>query len=86
MAHQAGGNVGLGDKGLINGKLFRAQEHADLTVCHVLVREIVGIDFGRLTEKTDAKFTTALTKFDGNEKTMTFASKSAFDRFIWDHA
>lgn len=37
-------------------------EHDDLTVSHVLVREIAGIDFNRLREKTVTKFITALTK------------------------
>ena len=73
-------------KGTITGKLFRAQEHDDLTVSHVLVREIEGIDFDRLRAKTVAKFITALTKYDGTEKTMTFRSRYAFDRFIRDHA
>jgi hypothetical protein len=68
------------------GKLFHAQEHDDLTVSHELVREIEGIDFERLRAKTVAKFITALTKYDGSEKTMTFASKTAFERFIRDHA
>ena len=72
--------------GTITGKLFRAQEHDDLTVSHELVREIAGIDFERLREKTVAKFITALTKYAGTEKTMTFASKTAFERFIKDHA
>ena len=68
------------------GKLFCAQEHDDLTVSHVLVREIEGIDFDRLRAKTVAKFITALTKYDGTEKTITFASKTSFERFIRDHA
>ena len=75
-----------GGKGTITGKLFRAQEQANLTVSHVLVREIEGIDFDRLQAKTFAKFITALTKYAGTEKTMTFASKTAFERFIRDHA
>lgn len=70
----------------ITGKLFRAQEHDDLTVSHELVREIAGIDFDRLQVKTVAKFITVLTKYAGTEKTMTFASKTAFERFIRDHA
>jgi hypothetical protein len=73
-------------KGTTTGKLFRAQEHDDLTVSHVLVRVIEGIDFERLRAKTVAKFITALTKYDGTEKTMTFRSRYAFDRFIRDHA
>ncbi len=85
-ARQAGGTEAAGGKGTITGKLFRAKEHDDLTVSHELVREIEGIDFERFAEKTVAKFITALTKYDGTEKTMTFASKSAFDRFIRDHA
>lgn len=70
----------------ITGKLFRAQEHANLTVSHDPVQELEGIDFDRLREKTVTKFITALTKYPGTEKTMTFNSKSAFDRFIRDHA
>ncbi|UJX41529.1 hypothetical protein K9F62_02175 [Desulfovibrio sp. JY] len=31
----------------ITGKLFRAQEHANLTVSHDPVQEIEGIDFDR---------------------------------------
>ena len=85
-ARQAGGTKAPGGKGTITGKLFRAQEHDDLTVSHALVREIAGIDFDRLREKTVAKFITALTKYAGTEKTMTFASKTAFERFIRDHA
>ena len=85
-ARQAGGTKAAGGKGTITGKLFRAQEHDDLTVSHVLVREIEGIDFDRLQVKTVAKFITALTKYAGTEKTMTFASKTAFERFIRYHA
>ncbi|UJX41556.1 hypothetical protein K9F62_02320 [Desulfovibrio sp. JY] len=85
-ARQAGGTKAVGGKGTITGKLFRAQEHDDLTVSHELVREIAGIDFDRLREKTAAKFITALTKYAGTEKTMTFASKTTFERFIRDHA
>ena len=72
--------------GLGTGKLFHAQEHDDLTVSHVLVRVIEGIDFERLRAKTVAKFITALTKYDGTEKTVTFRSRYAFERFIRDHA
>lgn len=85
-ARQAGGTKAAGGKSTITGKLFRAQEHDDLTVSHALVREIEGIDFDRLQAKTVAKFITALTKYAGTEKTMTFASKTAFERFIRDHA
>ena len=85
-AWQSGGTKAAGGKGTITGKLFRVQEHANLTVSHDLVREIAGIDFDRLREKTVAKFITALTKCAGTEKTMTFASKTAFERFIKDHA
>ncbi|BAH74371.1 hypothetical protein [Solidesulfovibrio magneticus] len=85
-ARQAGGTKAVGGKCTITGKLFRAQEHDDLTVSHVLVRVIEGIDFEGLREKTVAKFITALTKYAGTEKTMTFASKTAFERFIRDHA
>lgn len=85
-ARQVGGTMAAGGKGTITGKLFRAQENANLTVSHELVREIEGIDFDRLREKTVAKFITALTKYDGTEKTMTFASKTAFERFIREHA
>lgn len=85
-AWQAGGTKAVGGKGTITGKLFRAQEHDDLTISHVLVRKIAGIDFDRLREKTVAKFITALTKYAGTEKTMTFTSKTAFERFIRDHA
>ena len=58
----------------------------DLTVSHVLVRVIEGIDFDRLRATTVAKFITALTKYDGTEKTVTFRSRYAFDRFLRDHA
>ena len=85
-ARQAGGTMAAGGKGTITGKLFRAQENDNLTVSHVLVREIAGIDFERLRAKTVAKFITALTKYDGTEKTVTFRSRYAFDQFIRDHA
>lgn len=85
-ARQAGGTKAVGGKGTITGKLFRAQEHANLTVSHDLVREIEGIDFDRLRKKTLAKCITALTQYAGAEKTMTFASKTAFERFLRDHA
>lgn len=85
-ARQAGGTKAVGGKGTITGKLFRAQEHDDLTVSHVLVWVIEGIDFERLREKTVAKFITALTKYAGTEKTVTFRSRYAFDRFIRDNA
>jgi hypothetical protein len=85
-ARQAGGTKAVGGKGTITGKLFRAQEHDDLTVSHVLVWVIEGIDFERLREKTVAKFITALTKYAGIEKTVTFRSRYAFDRFIRDNA
>lgn len=75
-----------GKPSTVTGKLFRAQEHANLTVSHDLVREIGGIDFDRLQAKTVAKFITALMKYAGTEKTMTFASKTAFERFIREHA
>lgn len=86
IARQAGGTKAAGGKGTTTGKLFRAKEHDDLTVSHVLVREIEGIDFERLRVKTVAKFITALTQYAGTEKTMTFQSRYAFDRFIRDHA
>jgi len=55
---EAGGTKAAGDKGMTTGKLFRAQEHADRTISYVFIREIEGIDFGRLREKTLAKFIT----------------------------
>jgi hypothetical protein len=85
-ARQTGGTKAAASTDTITGELFRAQEHDDLTVSHELVREIAGIDFDRLREKTVTKFITALTKYAGTEKTMTFASKTAFERFIRDHA
>ena len=45
-----------------------------------MVREIEGITFHRLQAKMVAKCITALTKYAGTEKTMPFASKTAFDR------
>ncbi|MHC1792060.1 hypothetical protein [Solidesulfovibrio sp.] len=85
-AWQAGGTKAVGGKGTITGKLFRAQEHDDLTVSHVLVREIAGIAFDRLRAKTVSKFITALTKYAGTEKTVTFRSRYAFNKFIKDNA
>lgn len=38
--------MAAGGKGTITGKLFRAQEHDDLTVYHDLIREIAGIQDG----------------------------------------
>jgi len=61
--------------------------HCGLTATsQALVREIEGSVFGWLAEKTVAKCSTALTQYDGTEKTMTFASTSAFDRFLREHA
>jgi len=77
--------MAAGGKGSITGKLFRAQEHDDLTVSHVLVRVIEGIDFERLRAKTVAKFITALTKYDGTEKTMIVTSKTAFNKLVYSH-
>ena len=83
---QAGGTEAFRGTGMPTGKLFCAQEHDDLTVSHALVREIKGIDLDQIRAKTVAKFITALTKYIGTEKTVTFRSRYAFDRFIRDHA
>jgi hypothetical protein len=85
-ARQAGGAMAAGDKGALTGKLVCVQEHDDLTVSHALVREIEGIDFDRLQATTVAKRSTALTQSAGAEKTMPFASKTVFERFIRDQA
>ncbi|KHK01322.1 hypothetical protein NY78_3304 [Desulfovibrio sp. TomC] len=51
--------------------------HCGLTATsQALVREIDGIDFGRLAEKTVAKCITALPNSDGTEKAMAFDSSS----------
>jgi len=71
-------------KGSITGKRFRVQEHDDLTVSHVLIREIESIDSDRLQAKTVAKGFTALTKYAGTEKTMTVAAKTVFERCASD--
>ena len=84
--YQAGGSEADHGKGTITGKLYRAQEHADNTMSHVLVREITDFDFKRISEKAIAKFITALTHYAGSEKTLTFNSKSAFNKFIKDNA
>jgi hypothetical protein len=87
--HSARQEVGPGHpclKSKITGKLFRTQEHDDLTISHILVREIEGVDFQGLTEKRVAKFITALTNYAGTEKTMTFRSRYAFNKFIKEHA
>lgn len=43
-------------------------------------------DNSSIAEKTVAKCITARSQYDGVEKTMTSASKSAFERFIRDQA